>query len=95
MLYWHRQFYVWDRDRKVLQRYRKQDVKTRFDTTGYSIDDTKSLPILKNKKLVSMMKDEINWKFMAKFVVFTTKMYAYRKVDKEFEDKYYKGKKTL
>lgn len=41
------------------------------------------------------MKDEINWKFMAKFVVFTTKMYAYRKVDKEFEDKYYKGKKTL
>ena len=48
------------------------DVEKRFDTSGYSKDDNRLLPIGKNKK---------------KFVALRAKMYAYRKIDKEVEEK--------
>ena len=48
-----------------------QDVETRFDTSNYelqcnSID--RSLPRGKNKNVIGLMKNELGWKIMTKFV---------------------------
>ena len=37
-----------------------QDVKKTFDTTGYSKNENRPLPILKNKKVVVLMKYELS-----------------------------------
>ena len=49
-----------------------EDVKTRFDTSEYELD--KSLPKVKNKKLIELMKDEFGGKIMTKFVGLRTKL---------------------
>ena len=41
------------------------------------------------------MKDELDRKIMTEFVALTTKMYAYRKIDKEVEEKRCKGTKKV
>ena len=56
-----------------------KDVEKRFDTSGYSKDDNRPLPIGINKKVIGLMKDEL--------VALRAKMYAYRKIDKEVEEK--------
>ena len=76
------------------------DVEKRFDTSNYSGDDNRPLPIGKNKKVTGLMKDELGGKIMTEFIALRAKMYAYRKLDNT-EDKRCKGikkcvvKKTL
>ena len=70
-----------------------KDVEKRFDTSGYSKDDNRPLPIGKNKKVIGLMKDELGGKIMTEFVALRVKMYAYRKIDKEVEEKRCKGTK--
>ena len=70
-----------------------KDVKKRFDTSGYSRDDNRPLPIGENKKVIGLMKDELGGKIMTEFVALRAKMHAYRKIDKEVEEKHCKGRK--
>ena len=70
-----------------------KDVEKRFDTSGYSKDDNRPLPIGINKKVIGLMKDELGGKIMTEFVALRAKMYTYRKIDKEVEEKRYKGTK--
>ena len=68
-----------------------KDVKKRFDTSGYSKDNNRPLPIGENKKEIGLMKDEVAGKIMTKFVTLKAKMYPYRKVDREVKEKRCKG----
>ena len=68
-----------------------EDVKKRFDTSGYSKDDNRPLPIGENKKEIGLMKDEVAGKIMTEFVALKAKMYPYRKVDREVKEKRCKG----
>ena len=43
--------------------------------------------------MISLMKDEFGGKTMTDFVVLRAKMYAYRKIEKEVEEKHCKGTK--
>ena len=70
-----------------------KDVKKRFDTSGYSKDDNRPLPIGENKKVIGLIKDELGEKIMTEFVALRAKMYAYRKIDKEVEETRCKGPK--
>ena len=72
-----------------------KDVKKRFDTSGYSKDDNRPLPIGENKKVIGLMKDELGGKIMTEFVALRAKMYAYRKIDKEVEEKSVKVQKSV
>ena len=51
-----------------------KDVETKFDTSGYSKNNNRPLPIEK-RNVVGMMKDELGGKIMAKFVASSGKMY--------------------
>ena len=53
-----------------------KDVEKRFDTSGYSKDDNRPLPIGKNKKMIGLMKDELGGKIMTEFVALRAKMYT-------------------
>ena len=70
-----------------------KDVKKRFDTSGYSKDDNRPLPIGENKKVIGLIKDELGEKIMTEFLALRAKMYAYRKIDKEVEETRCKGTK--
>ena len=76
------------------------DVEARFDTSGYSKRDFRPLPISLNKKVIGLMKDELEGKIMTEFVALRPKLYSYKKLDGS-EDKKCKGikkcivKKTL
>ena len=70
-----------------------KDVKKRFDTRRYSKDNKRPLPIRENKKVIGVMKDELGGKIITEFVALRVKMYAYRKIDKEVEEKRCKGTK--
>ena len=69
------------------------DKEKRFDASGYSKDYDRPLPIRKNKKVIGLMKDELDGKIMTEFVTLRAKMYAYKKIDKEVEEKHCKGTK--
>ena len=66
------------------------DAETRFDTSGYSKEDARPLPIGLNKQVIGLMKDELGGKIMTEFVALRPKLYAYRKLD-GVEDKKCKG----
>ena len=67
-----------------------------FDTSGYSKDESRPLPIGKNKEvMIDLMKDELGGKIMTEFVALRTKMYAYRKIDKKVEEKRCKSTKSV
>ena len=51
------------------------DVKSRFDTSGYK---DRPLPVGKNKKVIRLMKDELGGEVMTEFVSLRPKMYAYK-----------------
>ena len=70
-----------------------KDVEERFDTSGYSKDENRSLPIGKNKKVIGVVKNGLGEKIMTEFVALRTKKYAYRKIEKKVEDKCCKGTK--
>ena len=50
-----------------------EDIETRFDTRGYSRHENRPLPIGKNKKVISMLKDELGGKAMTEFVALRAK----------------------
>ena len=53
-----------------------EDVETRYDTSGYEPD--RPLLIGKNKKVIELMKDELDGKIMKEFISLRPKMYSYR-----------------
>ena len=59
-----------------------KDVEKRVDTSGYSKDQNRSLPIGKNKKVIGLAKDELGGRIMTEFIGLRAKMYAYRKIKK-------------
>ena len=52
------------------------DIESRFDTRGYVPD--RPLPVGKNRKVISLMKDELGGGIMSEFVTLRPKMYAYK-----------------
>ena len=69
--------------------------RERFNTSGYSKDDNRPLPIGENKKVIGLMKDELGGKIMTEFVALRAKMHAYRKIGKEEEEKRCEGTKNV
>ena len=67
-----------------------QDVQERFDTSNYSVD--RPLPKGKNKKVISLMKDELGGGIITEFVALRSKTYSY-KTDEFIEMKKVKGTK--
>ena len=65
------------------------DVENTFDTSNYEVN--RPLPIGKNKKVISLMKDELGGKIITEFVTLKPKTYSYLTDDGK-EDK--KAKKT-
>ena len=61
-----------------------EDVETRFDTSNFEIH--RPLPKGKNKKVVGLMKDELDRQIMEEFVGLPAKTYSYLK-DNDDEDK--------
>ena len=57
-------------------------MKKRLDTSRYSKDDNKPLPIGENKKVTDLMKDELGGVIITEFLALRAKMYAYRKIDR-------------
>ena len=85
--------FVYETETEGFYRDIAKDVEKRFDTSGYSMDENRPLPIGKNKKVIGLMKYELGGKIMTEFVALRAKMYAYRKIDKEVEEKCCKGTK--
>ena len=67
-----------------------KDVETRFDTSNYELD--RPLPKGKNKKVIGLMKDELDRKILTKFVELRAKTYSYL-IDDDRKDKKAKGTK--
>ena len=74
-----------------------KDVEKRFDTSGYSKDENRSLSIGKKNKVIGVMKDELGGKVMTEFVTLRARMYSYKKIDryKKVEEKRCKGTKSV
>ena len=68
------------------------DVERWFNTSNYDKNDKRSLPIGKNKKVISLFKDELGGKIMKEFCALRAKTYAYLK-DDDSEKKKAKGTK--
>ena len=54
------------------------DVETKFDTSGYPNDGSRPLPVGRNKKVIGLIKDELDGEIMKEFVSLRPKMYSYR-----------------
>ena len=59
--------FVYEIGAEDLYRGIAKDVKKRFDTSGYSKDDNRPLPIGENKKVIGLIKDELGGKIMTEF----------------------------
>ena len=68
------------------------DVERWFDTSNYDRKDNRPLPIGKNKKVISLFKDELGGKIVAEFCALRAKAHAY-KLDDDTEHKKAKGAK--
>ena len=53
-----------------------EDVKDRFNTSGYNPD--RPLPVGLNKKVIGLMKDQLGGEIMTEFVTLRPKMYAHK-----------------
>ena len=53
------------------------NVEKWFDTSNYSKDDNRPLPVGWNKKAISLFKDELGGKVMKEFVGLRAKTWAY------------------
>ena len=69
-------------------------LKKQFDTSNYSKDDNRPLPIGGNKKVISLFKDELGGKIKRKFVGLRAKTWAYL-LDDDSEHKKAKGTKSV
>ena len=49
-------------------------MKKRFDTSRFSKDDNRPLPIREKKKVIDLMKNELGGKIMTEFVALRAKM---------------------
>ena len=56
----------------------KEDVKDRFDTSGYPPDHPSGIPSGFNKKVLGMFKDEVNGDIIDEFVGLRAKLYSYK-----------------
>ena len=52
-----------------------EEIETRFDTSNYELD--RPLPNETNKKVIGLMKNELDRKFMIKFAGLRSKTYSY------------------
>ena len=66
--------FVYEIETEDFYRYIANDVEKRLDTSGYSKDNNRRLPIGKNKKKIGLMKDELGGKIMTQFVALRAKM---------------------
>ena len=71
------------------------DVKERFDMSGYEKADARPLSIELNKKLIGLMKDELEDKIMTEFAALIPKLYAYRKLNNKEDKKWKRIKKHV
>ena len=67
------------------------DVENRFDTSNYEVK--RPLPMGKNKKVISLMKDKLGGKIITEFVTLRPQTYSHLTDDGK-EDKKAKGTKT-
>ena len=70
------------------------DVEEWFDTSNYSKDDKRPLPIDKKKKKIGFFKDKLRGKIMKEFVELKAKTYAYL-MDDDTEHTKAKGTKKF
>ena len=54
-----------------------EDVETKYDTLNYEFELDRALPKGRNKKVIELMKGELDGKIMAKFVGLRAKTYSY------------------
>ena len=71
------------------------DVKDRFDTSNYDVEDNRPLPIGINKKVPGMFKDENSGKIMREFITLRAKMYAFKMLDAKVEKRCKGTKKAV
>ena len=69
-----------------------EDVKDRFDTSGYPPDHSSGIPSGFNKKVLGMFKDEVNGDIIDEYVGLRAKLYSYKMFEGE-ESKKCKGVK--
>ena len=69
-----------------------EDLKDRFDTSGYPPDHPSGIPSGFNKKVLGMFKDEVNGDIIDEFVGLRAKLYSYKMFEGE-ESKNCKGVK--
>ena len=58
-----------------------EDLKTRFDTSNFEID--RPLPKGKNKKVITLMKNELRGQIVTEFIGLRGKTYIYLKDDND------------
>ena len=71
------------------------DVEEWFDTSNYSKDDKRPLPIDKSKKKIGFFKDELGGQIMKEFVGLRAKTYAYLMDDDSEHKKEKRTKKCV
>ena len=74
--------FVYAIDNEDFYRDIAKDVKKRIDTSEYSKDDNRPLPIRENKKVIGLMKDQLGGNIMTKFVALRAKIYAYMRIER-------------
>ena len=68
------------------------DVEIWYDTSNYDENHKRPLPIVKNKKVIGLLKDELGGRIMKEFCVLRAKIYSYL-MDDDNEVKKSKGTK--